>query len=296
MKDQEYDDQLVEEMRPFFKSDTIDDSKKLCQFINQKIDPFIDSLKKKTLLEVFEKLDTITGNLPIFALGEGLSDEVRRNRLMYFAQETMEFIIPLFQIGIRFVFDYSNITINEKEKELIKLLGISNLVLLDAYVRVWETQYALFIEPVYSSLEKKNFVPKRQPSKGRQFLIDNLKDFFEKDDELKLLCPIMDFLDAHVRNSIVHLDYYIDEEENRLYYFNRRYYPDPLFIDMSVLGKIIIMLYFARIVICLLICRKMAYYLIYKINLSHIQIISIISKLLIRINIFEIHSKHSIHL
>jgi len=154
----EHRDQLVEEMRSFFKSDIIDDPKKLCQFINQKVNPYIDNLKKKDLLEAFEKLDIITGNLPIFALGEGLSDKVRRNRLMYFAQETMEFIFPLFQIGFRFVFEQSNITINEEAKELIKLLGISNLNLLNAYVRGWETLYALFVEPVYSALEKKDLV------------------------------------------------------------------------------------------------------------------------------------------
>jgi len=89
-------------------------------------------------------------------------------------------------------------------------------------------------------------------------LIDNLKVFFEKDQELKLLCPMMDFLDTYVRNSIVHLDYYINNEENRLYYFNRRSYPDPKAIDMSELGKKVIMLYFIRLVICFLICRKMA--------------------------------------
>ncbi|MGC9781563.1 MAG: hypothetical protein HZR80_20155 [Candidatus Heimdallarchaeota archaeon] len=136
MKNQEYEDQLLEEMKSFFGSDYIDDPKRLCQYINQKIGPYIDTLKKKDLLEAFEKLDTIAENMPIFALGENLSEEVRKNRLLYFAYETMQFLVPLFQIGIRFL-DFSNIKITEKVQ--LKLFKISNINLLNAYVKEWET-------------------------------------------------------------------------------------------------------------------------------------------------------------
>lgn len=88
-------------------------------------------------------------------------------------------------------------------------------------------------------------------------MVKSLKDYFEKDVKLKLLSPIMDFLDADLRNAIVHLDYYIDEEEDRLYYYDRRNRPDPLFIEISELGKKVVMLYIVRILTGILICRKM---------------------------------------
>ncbi|MGC9781562.1 MAG: hypothetical protein HZR80_20150 [Candidatus Heimdallarchaeota archaeon] len=68
----------------------------------------------------------------------------------------------------------------------------------------------------------------------------------------------MDFLDADLRNSIVHLDYYIDEEDDRLYYYDRRNKPNPSFIEINELGKKVIMLYLVRILICILICRKIS--------------------------------------
>lgn len=79
MKNQEYEDQLLEEMKSFFGSDSIDNPKKLCQYVNQKIGPYIDTLNEKDLLEAYEKLDNIAENIPIFALGENLSEEVRKN-------------------------------------------------------------------------------------------------------------------------------------------------------------------------------------------------------------------------
>lgn len=154
MKNQEYEDPILEEMKSFFGSDSIDDPKKLCQYINLKINPYIDSLKKKDLLEAYEKLDNIAENIPIFALGENLSDEVRKNRLLYFAIEIMHFIGSLLQIRIRFL-DFSNIKITEEEKEIMKLFGISDNNLLNAYAKEWETQFALFIRPVYDNLLKK---------------------------------------------------------------------------------------------------------------------------------------------
>jgi len=256
MKNQEYEDPILEEMKSFFGSDSIDDPKKLCQYINQKINPYIDSLKNKDLLEAYEKLDNIAENIPIFALGENLSDEVKKNRLLYFAIETMQFIGPLFQIRFRFL-DFSNIEITEEEKELLKFFKISNINLLNAYVKEWETQFALLVKPVYENLLEKQLVPEKPKNKGNSFYIKSLKDYFEKDVKLKLLSPIMDFLDADLRNSIVHLDYYIDEEEDRLYYYDKRNRPDPSFIEISELGKKVIMLYFVRILTGILICRKM---------------------------------------
>lgn len=256
MKNQEYEDPLLEEMKSFFGSDSIDDPKKLCQYINQKISPYIDTLKKKDLLEAYEKLDTIVENMPIFAFGENLSEEVRKNRMMYFAKETMEFLVPLFQIRFRLL-AFSNIKITEEEKEQLKLFKISNINLLNAYVKEWETQFALLVKPVYENLLEKQLVPEKPKNKGNSFYIKSLKDYFERDVKLKLLSPIMDFLDADLRNSIVHLDYYIDEEEDCLYYYDRRNRPDPSFIEISELGKKIIMLYFVRILTCILICKKM---------------------------------------
>ncbi|NPE08504.1 MAG: hypothetical protein GNW80_09520 [Asgard group archaeon] len=256
MKNQGYEDTLLEEMKSFFGSDSIDDPKKLCQYINQKTEPFIDSLKKKDLLEAFEKLDSIAENIPIFALGENLSDEVRKNRLLYFAIETIQFLGPLIQIQIRFL-DFSNIKITKEEKEQLELFKIPNFTLLNAYVREWETQFSLFVKPVYKNLLNKQLVRENTENYGNWFYIKSLKDYFEKDKILKTLNPIMDFLDANLRNAIVHQDYYIDEEEDCLYYYDRRNRPDPSFIEISELGKKVIMLYLIRIITGILICRKM---------------------------------------
>jgi len=258
MTNQEFQDELVEEMRVFFGSDVIDDPKKLCQFINQKVGPKIDSAKNKAGVEAFEKLDNIAGDIPIFALGDNLSNDLKKNRVLYFVQETMEFLGPLLQIITR-VMDFSKLKISVENKEILKLFRISNSVLVNAYVREWETQYSLFVEPTYKKLLDKNLVPKRprDNDEGRAFLIRVLKEFFEKDNDLKPLISIMDLLNTALRNSIVHLDFYIDDEENRLYYYNRRHDPNEIFIEINELCEIIGQLYIIRILTGIIICRKM---------------------------------------
>ncbi len=255
MNEQNKEDQLVKEMKSRFGSDFIDDPIELCKFINEKVNPVINAYEKKDLLEAFEKLDTITENLPIFALGDNLSKEVRNNRLLYFAEETMKLLVPIIQTGIR-TLDFSKIEISDKEKEIVKLLGIPDLNLLNIYFREWETQNALFIKPVYNNLLKKNLVQKRPNNTSSMFYIKALQEFFEKDKDLQPLHPLMNFLNADIRNSIVHGDFYIDSSEDRLYYFDRRTRPEPLFIEMSELGKTVILLYILRLVTCVLICRK----------------------------------------
>ena len=210
---------LVEEMREEFGSDFIDDPIKLCKFINSKINPIITAQKNKALLIAFEELERITGNLPIFSLSENLPEDEKKNRLLYFAVETMRLLLPIFQIGVRLI-DFSQLELNEENTKLAESLQIPDEYLINTYFREWETQHALFVMPVYNKLFEKGLVQKRPKDLGNSFYAEALKDFFFKNEQLRVLCPILDFLDAKIRNAIVHLDFYIGED--RLYYFDRR--------------------------------------------------------------------------
>jgi len=179
-----------------------------------------------SLLKDFKLLENNLGEISVFAIGDVLKEEMKAKRYNYLMIELIH--ISIKSIGIIFRYMRHNLPklegIDLPFLNRIKNLGInySNEDLITRYCREWEIQFNTFINPVFKKLEKQNLLSKCFKYKGRQSEIDAVSKYLEENDNLKSFNFFTQPLNAKLRNSLVHCNYFFDKDGEELFYYDRR--------------------------------------------------------------------------
>ncbi|MHA1984101.1 MAG: hypothetical protein ACW967_07080 [Candidatus Hodarchaeales archaeon] len=88
----------------------------------------------------------------------------------------------------------------------------TNEDLLSQYCRLWETYNNLLVERIWYKIGER----KRRP---KYYQVESVKEFLLSNLDFRPLYNLINHIDTNLRNSITHLNYYINTEENRLYFF-----------------------------------------------------------------------------
>jgi len=207
----------------------------------------IDNVRK-TYSALFDDL-----NIVIFKNIDRLSSEDRNNRYIYFYNETM-------QNGIQIMGLYGKIKeLKNGKSNLTNFLknnfGGNNTDILIKYWREWEIQYNAFVEPVFKKLKLKL---SRLGKSKRERQIIALKEYMVKYRKYKTFLNTLECLNTDLRNAIAHLDYYVDDEDNIVYYFSFNDQNEPIRNQISIQNIIekIIILYYVRLFMIIYLSEK----------------------------------------
>jgi len=122
-----------------------------------------------------------------------------------------------------------------------------------------DIQYSNLIHPIFLRLKEKMLLPKGFQYKGRQSEIEAVYEFTKKDAALNIFEFLTSPLDAFLRNSLTHYNYYFSENGEELVYYS--YYKDELDLRRMVIKDFelkIIHLLIHRNISIVLIARKLA--------------------------------------
>lgn len=139
---------------------------------------------------------------------------------MFFLNDIISSSTQLIGISTYIINDLDDSIMTSLKTWLLKSFFKGNISeLLSRYCIEWETQYNIFVKPVFERLIQKRIIskPKR---KGRHNEIRALVAYFSKSDELKMFNPILECLKTEFRNAVVHLNYWIDNKCKMIYYYN----------------------------------------------------------------------------
>ncbi|MBN1329158.1 MAG: hypothetical protein JXA54_06765 [Candidatus Heimdallarchaeota archaeon] len=192
-------------------------------------------------------------NITLFNRIENLPAVDKNNSYIYFFNETMLIGSQLLSISSR-INDKNE---NSKEiKELIKLLfGGKNSDILLWYWREYEVQYNNFVKPSFMKLNLR--LPRNDNSPKRERQINGLKNELSKNPNYKVFTIFLESLNTSLRNAIAHLDYYIDDDTNEVFYFT--YKQDLPIKNQSTIEEIIKKLFFlllAKLFMIVYLCDK----------------------------------------
>lgn len=180
-------------------------------------------LEYDKMLDGISKLEEMIGEIPVFSVSEILPENEKNLRYEYLVYELliMNFnsLNQLTAFGINNLLkSIPNLPIIEDIKTLVR--NTSNEGLVTRYCREWEIQYANLIDLIYKHLKSKNLLPEEFHYEGRQSKIDAVREFVKQDEELKIFNFLTEPLDAHLRNSLVHYNYYFVNNGEELVYYN----------------------------------------------------------------------------
>lgn len=176
-------------------------------------------LKFDFLLEQFEALEKEIGELPTISIIENLTEEMKDKYYDYLISEYLQMSLSTFsQMSL-----FSDIK-NEKKKERLPLLSLiqddldffnkcENII--GSYIKEWEINYNIFVKPIIDRLKKLKIVPEKI-DKGRYGEINTLNDYFKTKESFSKLPFFFEPMDTNMRNAFVHLDYFIDQNENQV--------------------------------------------------------------------------------
>jgi len=125
--------------------------------------------------------------------------------------------------------------------------NITNETLVARYCREWEIQYSNLIKPIFDKLKQQDILPvkyKKMKKHSYQAQIDAVRDYTENKMKLKSFNLLTKPLDATLRNSLVHYNYFFDKNGDELVYyriFNGKTKIDRISID-SFANKVFLLL------------------------------------------------------
>jgi len=191
------------------------------------IGQFFNSLNKggiryDKILDSFEKLEDIIGELPIFAVSDVLPADEKNQRYEYLIFELLYTAISSFQhlaAYARHGFPKTDFNINLLTNLKSLFRNRSNENLVTRYCREWDIQYNNLIHPIYIGLKEKKLLPDGLKSTGRQLEIDAISEY-TKNNSLDIFEFLTSPLDAFLRNSLVHYNYYFVKNGEELVYYN----------------------------------------------------------------------------
>lgn len=189
-------------------------------------------LKYDEMLDGINRLEQMIGEIPVFSVSEQLPEKEQNHRYEYLVYELLIMNFDSFQqliaFGLNnFLKSIPNFPIFEDIKVLIR--NSSNEGLVTRYCREWEIQFANLIDPIFKHLESKKLLPEVFEYEGRQSKIDAVREFVKQEDGLEIFDFLTNPLDAHLRNSLVHYNYYFVKNGEELVYYN--YYKRKLTIN-----------------------------------------------------------------
>jgi len=217
-------DEILNVIPDFVDTDSKVKLVKIGQFFNSHNQ---GGIKYDEILDEIEKLEAKIGEIPAFSVSEGLLEEERDKRFEYLISEliinSFSSLSSLLGHGLRNPSDFgSEDSILANSLSLLR--NYSNETLVNKYCREWEAQYSNFISPIFKKLQENNHLPKSiKDYRSRQSEIDAVYDFAKNEIELKILDFLIGPLDANLRNSLVHYNYYFDKNGRELVYYNRNY-------------------------------------------------------------------------
>lgn len=101
---------------------------------------------------------------------------------------------------------------------------ISNETLIPNYCREWEFQYGNLIKPIFTKIKDQGRLPRRYRNRSKfnyQTQIDVVREFARNSLNSDIFDFLTDSLDARLRNSLVHYNYYFDKNGLELVYYNK---------------------------------------------------------------------------
>ena len=180
-------------------------------------------LRYDKFIDDFNKLEEIIGEIPAFNVGDKLPEKERNQKYDYLLNEllfTISHSIPSF-------FGYTRHFQPQKakrSKDEISQNDINNILLNEnsviRYCREWEIQYSNFIKPIYDHLKRKKILPIGPFRRGRQGIIDAVYLFTQTKEDFKSFDFFIEPLDANLRNSLVHYNYFFEKDGKTLVYYN----------------------------------------------------------------------------
>lgn len=180
-------------------------------------------IKYDEILDSFKKLEEIVGEIPVFAVSEALPEEEKNQRYEYLIFELLYTAFSSF----RYLAAYARHGLPKIESEMPIISNLKSLFrnrsnenLVTRYCREWDIQYNNLINPIFKQLKEKKLLPKGFQYKGRQSEIDAVFKFTSKNKDLDIFDFLTSPLDAFLRNSLVHYNYYFVKEGEELVYYN----------------------------------------------------------------------------
>lgn len=181
----------------------------------------IEELKDERLFKAYDVLESKAGSLPIFRLADKLPENEKYIRYYYFFDDIKKSSFQLIGIAAQIKLKYNESILQSLKKKFFQFFFKgSHDDIISRYIIEWEVLYNTFVNPAYNQLYERKIIPTKQRGSGRQGEIDELINYFKTSDELKLFIPILECLETELRNSLVHLNYWIDAEKNLIYYYN----------------------------------------------------------------------------
>ena len=182
-------------------------------------------IKYDIIIDEIEKLEEQIGELPAFAVSEGLPEDEENSRfeylifeLLYHGFSSMEIIlnhsvsrVPFF--NLRKILSGIDTSISR---------NISNEALVAMYCREWEIQYSNLVKPVFEKLKQQKLLPKKYNKMRKhsyQSQIDGVRGYAEKKMKLNSFNLLLEPLNATLRNSLVHYNYFFDKNGKELVYY-----------------------------------------------------------------------------
>ena len=240
------------------------------------------------IIEGFASLERKIGPIPIFSLADKLPQPHKTLRYKYMYKEFLNSFFQSFGVLPRMLDeDFWNQPVETKNEQseqdthkgeqefLWPILGKvftrlaqfffrgSDEDLLNRYCREWETQYNVFVDPIWRNLRNKRQIPlhilQDRRWKGRGFQTQYIKDYLEQDADTKILGSFLLFMNTDLRNAIVHLNYYIDKASQAVVYFDlRQKLVNPEKISLQELANQLLLLIVARLVLFVTMGQRLA--------------------------------------
>ena len=174
-------------------------------------------LNYESLKRAFEKLERNIGDVNIIWTFERIEDPYKTDNYYYLLEESVKKFVKYIGLQPKTTITDQLLQIPKMVTNVLADLTHQTLVgtkedLLTLYCRLWETYFNILIGQIYFKLSK-------DTKKGKFFQVEEVKEYLMKDQNYQPIYKLIKPINTNIRNAVTHLNYYINNQENKLYYY-----------------------------------------------------------------------------
>jgi len=186
----------------------------------------LTKLNYNLVLDQFDNLEKRIGKISSFYAYEKLPEQMKNQKYQYLLQEQshafFKSIIPLVRIVRHEIKNPIKVKSDLLESVKSFWINFTNEELITRYIREWEVQYNTLVNAIYLKLKEQNLLLQDFVRTGRQSEINAISEYMSNNDDIASLTFLFEPLDASLRNSLVHLDYFFDKTGEELIIYDKR--------------------------------------------------------------------------
>lgn len=176
----------------------------------------IADINYEMLKKSFDKLENDLGDINIIWTFERLNDPYKSINYYYLLEESVHKFVKY--MGLQPKSTIADQLLNIPKTITNVLADLTHLTLvgskedmLSLYCRLWETYFNILMGQIYYKLKK-------DTKKGKYYQVEEVKEFLRKNIEYQAIFKLIMPINTNLRNAITHLNYYINNQEEKIYY------------------------------------------------------------------------------